>query len=45
LLFSAPAMLHLHRSVWLRPVETIHPVWTQAVESYRRRLDAPAGPA
>jgi membrane glycosyltransferase len=39
LLYLAPAMLHLHRSVWLRPAEGIHAVWTQAVESYRRRLD------
>ncbi len=41
LLYLAPAMLHLHRSVWLRPAERIHAVWTQAVESYRRRLDSP----
>jgi hypothetical protein len=33
-------MLHLHRAVWLRPAESIHTVWTQAVESYRRRMDA-----
>jgi membrane glycosyltransferase len=39
LLYSAPAMLLMHRSVWLRPTETIHPVWTLAVQSYRRRLD------
>ena len=42
LLYLAPAMLHLHRSVWLRPAEHIHLVWTHAVESYRRRLDSPA---
>jgi membrane glycosyltransferase len=42
LLYLAPAMLHLHRSVWLRPAERIHAVWTQAVESYRRRLDSSA---
>lgn len=39
LLYLAPAMLHMHRAVWLRSSEAIHPVWTQAVESYRRRLD------
>jgi membrane glycosyltransferase len=40
LLYLAPAMLFLHRAVWLRPAESIHAVWTQAVESYRRRMDA-----
>ncbi|MFZ9937213.1 MAG: glucans biosynthesis glucosyltransferase MdoH, partial [Luteolibacter sp.] len=39
LLYLAPAMLMMHRAVWLRPAEGIHPVWTQAVDSYRRRLD------
>ncbi|MEY4243349.1 MAG: glucans biosynthesis glucosyltransferase MdoH [Verrucomicrobiota bacterium] len=39
LLYLAPAMLMMHRAVWLRPSESIHSVWTQAVESYRRRLD------
>ena len=39
LLYLAPAMLMMHRAVWLRPAEGIHNVWTQAVESYRRRLD------
>ncbi|MEI6606072.1 MAG: glucans biosynthesis glucosyltransferase MdoH [Verrucomicrobiota bacterium] len=39
LLYLAPAMLHMHRSVWLRPAESIHQIWTQAVESYRRRLE------
>ncbi len=43
LLYLAPAMLMMHRAVWLRPNEGMHSVWTQAVESYRRRLDqAPA---
>jgi membrane glycosyltransferase len=42
LLYLAPAMLMMHRAVWLRPAEGIHDVWTQAVESYRRRLDQPA---
>ena len=45
LLYLAPAMLRLHRAVWLRPADTIHAVWTQAVESYRRRLEgAPSNP-
>ena len=35
-------MLMMHRAVWLRPAEGMHDVWTQAVESYRRRLDQPA---
>ena len=39
LLYLAPAMLMIHRAVWLRSAEGIHPVWSQAVESYRRRLD------
>ena len=39
LLYLAPAMLLMHRAVWLRPAEGMHSVWTQAVESYRRRLD------
>ncbi len=39
LLYLAPAMLALHRAVWLRPAEGIHAAWTQAVESYRRRID------
>ena len=39
LLYLAPAMLMVHRAVWLRPADGIHPLWTQAVESYRRRLD------
>jgi len=42
LLYLAPAMLHMHRSVWLRPAESIHPLWTHAVESYRRRLEGSA---
>lgn len=37
LLYLAPAMLMMHRAVWLRPTEGMHHVWTQAVESYRRR--------
>ena len=41
LLYLAPAMLLMHRAVWLRPAEGMHSVWTQAVESYRRRLDFP----
>ncbi len=42
LLYLAPAMLMMHRAVWLRPAEGMHTVWTQAVQSYRRRLDHPA---
>ena len=44
LLYLAPAMLMMHRAVWLRSAEGIHSVWTQAVESYRRRLDQPPPP-
>jgi membrane glycosyltransferase len=36
LLYLAPAMLMMHRAVWLRPADAIHPVWARAVESYRR---------
>jgi membrane glycosyltransferase len=39
ILYLAPAMLMMHRAVWLRSTDNIHSVWTQAVESYRRRLD------
>ncbi|MDH4445497.1 MAG: glucans biosynthesis glucosyltransferase MdoH [Akkermansiaceae bacterium] len=39
LLYLASAMLMMHRAVWLRPSESMHNVWNQAVESYRRRLD------
>ncbi len=42
LLYLGPAMLMMHRAVWLRPTEGMHSVWTQAVESYRRRLDQSA---
>jgi membrane glycosyltransferase len=41
-LYLAPAMLMMHRSVWLRPFEGIHSTWTDAVESYRRRITATA---
>jgi membrane glycosyltransferase len=44
LLYLAPAMLIMHRAVWLRPTEGIHTMWTQAVESYRRRLDQAPSP-
>jgi len=39
LLYLAPAMLMMHRAVWLRSSESIHSVWTQAVDSYRRRRE------
>ena len=39
LLYLAPAMLHMHRTVWLGMSGEIAPVWTRAVESYRRRGD------
>ncbi len=42
LMYLAPGMLALHRAVWLRPAEGIHSTWTQAVESYRKRLEAGA---
>lgn len=38
LLYLGPAMLLMHRAVWLRSADSIHSVWTQAVQSYRRRL-------
>jgi membrane glycosyltransferase len=40
LLYLAPAMLMMHRAVWLRSAEGIHSVWSHAVESYRRRREA-----
>jgi len=42
LLYVAPAMLMMHRAVWLRPAGGMHSIWTHAVESYRRRLNHPA---
>mgnify|MGYP001788535141 FL=1 len=39
LLYLSPAMLMMHRAVWLRPTEGMHHAWTEAVESYRRRID------
>jgi membrane glycosyltransferase len=36
LLYLVPAMLMMHRAVWLRPADAIHSVWAHAVESYRR---------
>jgi len=42
LLYLAPGMLMLHRAVWLRPEEGIHPVWTGAVVRYSRRIDSGA---
>ncbi len=44
LLYLAPAMLLMHRAVWLRSTEGMHSAWTQAVESYRRRLDQSSSP-
>jgi hypothetical protein len=41
LVYLAPAMLLMHRAVWLRSTENIHSVWNQAVDSYRRRPDYP----
>ncbi len=45
LLYLAPAMLMMHRAVWLRSVEGINSVWTHAVESYRRRLEHSSSPS
>lgn len=39
LLYLAPAMLMMHRSVWLGLNEEVGAVWMRAVESYRRRGD------
>ena len=44
LLYCAPAMLMMHRAVWLRSIEGIHPKWSLAVDSYRRRMDAAYDP-
>jgi len=42
LLYLAPAMLMMHRAVWLRSAESMHTVWSGALESYRHRLDQAA---
>lgn len=39
LLYLAPAMLMMHRAVWLGLPEEVGNVWMRAVESYRRRHD------
>ncbi len=40
LLYVAPAMLLMHRTVWLGLSEEVGQIWMRAVESYRRRADA-----
>ncbi len=37
LLYLPPAMLMMHRAVWLGVTEGIHEIWSGAVESYRNR--------
>ncbi|MFD2257035.1 glucans biosynthesis glucosyltransferase MdoH [Luteolibacter algae] len=37
LLYTMPAMLMMHRAVWLGAMEDLHPIWIKAVESYRMR--------
>lgn len=38
LAYDPAAMLSLHREVWLRAVDSIHPSWRQALSSYRPDL-------
>lgn len=38
-MYSATAMLQMHRSVWSRPFEQMHPQWGRAVESYRTKIE------
>jgi membrane glycosyltransferase len=38
-MYSASAMLQMHRSVWSRPFEQMHPQWSRAVESYRTKIE------
>jgi membrane glycosyltransferase len=38
-MYSAHAMLLMHRSVWSRPFEQMHLQWSRAVESYRTRME------
>lgn len=40
LLYVAPAMLLMHRAVWLGMADEVGHIWMRAVESYRRRADA-----
>jgi membrane glycosyltransferase len=35
LLQDTSAMLQLHRSIWLGPGHSVHPIWLAAMESYR----------
>jgi len=39
IMYSAQAMLLMHRSVWSRPFEQMHLQWSRAVESYRTKLE------
>jgi membrane glycosyltransferase len=39
LLYLAPAMLMMHRTVWLGLPDEVGMIWMRAVESYRRRND------
>ncbi len=38
-MYSAQAMLQMHRNVWSRPFEQMHVQWSRAVESYRTRME------
>lgn len=42
-MYSAQAMLQMHRSVWSRPFDQMHLQWSRAVESYRSRVEDFAG--
>jgi membrane glycosyltransferase len=38
-MYNSQSMLMMHRGVWSRPFEQLHPVWSRAVESYRVRQE------
>jgi membrane glycosyltransferase len=38
-MYSAQAMLQMHRNVWSLPFDQMHISWSRAVESYRTRLE------
>ncbi len=38
-MYSAQAMLQMHRNVWSLPFDQMHIRWSRAVESYRTRLE------
>jgi membrane glycosyltransferase len=41
-LHDGAVMLQMHRSVWMRPADGLHPAWREAVASYREHAESSA---